>query len=54
MLVLVILATIFLITFVSIIAITITYTSLALDKIPEWLENAYDFVWDTLEKIFVR
>ena len=54
MLVLVILAIIFLIAFVSIIAITIAYTSLALDKTPKWLENAYDFIWDNLEKIFVR
>jgi hypothetical protein len=54
MLVLVIFATIFLIAFASVVAITIAYESLALDKTPEWLENAYDFVWDNLEKVFVR
>jgi uncharacterized membrane protein len=54
MLVLVIFATIFLIAFTSVVAITIAYESLTLDKTPEWLENAYDFVWDNLEKVFVR
>jgi hypothetical protein len=54
MLVLVIFATIFLIAFVSVTTITIAYESLTLDKTPEWLENAYDFVWDNLEKVFLR
>jgi uncharacterized membrane protein len=54
MLVLVIFATIFLIAFAGVVAITIAYESLTLDKTPEWLENAYDFVWDNLEKVFLR
>ena len=54
MLVLVIFAIIFLIVFASIVAITIAYESLTLDKTPMWLENAYDFIWDNLEKIFLR
>lgn len=54
MLVLTIFVTIFLIAFVSVAAITIAYEFLTLDKSPEWLENAYDFVWDNLEKVFLR
>ena len=54
MLVLVIFATILLIAFASVITITIAYDSLTLDKTPKWLENAYDFVWDNLKKVFLR
>ena len=54
MLLLLIIATIFLIAFASAVAITIAYESLTLDKTPEWLENAYDFVWNNLEKVFLR
>ena len=54
MLVLVIFAIIFLVAFASVIAITIAYESLTLNKTPEWLENAYDFVWDNLKKVFLR
>lgn len=54
MTVLVILATIFLVAFASAVAITIAYDSLTLDKTPEWLEDAYYFIWDNLEKVFLR
>lgn len=54
MLVLVIFAIIFLIAYASVVAITIAHESLTLDKTPMWLENAYNFVWDNLEKVFMR
>ena len=46
--------TILLIAFASVVAITITHESLPLNKIPRWLDNVYYFVWDNLEKIFLR
>ena len=42
------------IAFASVVVITIAHESLTLDKTPQWLENAYYFVWDNLEKIFLR
>lgn len=54
MLVLVIFAIMFLIASASIVVITIAHESLAIDKTPEWLDTAYYFVWDNLEKIFLR
>ena len=42
------------ITFASVVTITIAHESLTLDKTPKWLENAYYFIWDNLEKIFLR
>ena len=54
MLVLVIFAIIFLIASANVVAITIAYEVLPLDKTPEWLKNAYYFVWDSLEKVFLR
>ena len=54
MTILAILTTIFLITLASVMAITISYESLTLDKTPEWLEKAHHFVWGNLEKVFLR
>ena len=54
MLALTIFAIIFLIAFASVVAITIAYNSIDLFRMPSWLENAYDFIWDNLEKIFLR
>ena len=54
MLVLTIFGIIFLIAFASVVVITIAYNAIDLFSTPSWLEKAYDFVWDNLEKVFVR
>lgn len=54
MTVLVIVSLIILVVFASVVAITIAHDNLPLDKTPEWLEDAYYFIWDNLEKVFLR
>ena len=47
-----IILTITLVAFIALTTITLTYEFIS--NRPQWLEDAYYFVWDRLEKVFCR